>query len=378
MNPSAPNDKLLFTPGPLTTSRAVKEAMLVDLGSRDAAFIRTVREIREALVELAGGRAPEWTAVPMQGSGTFAVESAISSVVPAEGGILVLSNGAYGRRIAQIATVHRIPFAVVTVPEHLPVTAEIARDALAGYPGLTHVAIVHSETTTGIVNPVEAIGAEVKRAGRRYIVDAMSSFGGIPLDAPAAGIDLLVSSANKCIEGVPGFAFVVGSREAIAEGAGRARSLSLDLAAQLAGLDRDGQFRFTPPTHALLAFRRALDELRDEGGVDGRARRYRENAETLDAGMARLGFEAFLPPSLRGYIITSYRCPAHPRWSFEDFYARLSSRGFVIYPGKVSDADCFRIGTIGRLHRRDIEALLDGIAAVLGEMGIDLPKRSED
>jgi 2-aminoethylphosphonate-pyruvate transaminase len=368
------SDKLLFTPGPLTTSASVKQAMLSDLGSRDASFIRVVREVRDALVTLAGGSAPEWVTVPMQGSGTFAVESVLSSVVPADGRLLVVANGAYGRRMAEIARVHRIPFHALTVPEERAVTADEVRDALVtdGDGAVTHVAVVHSETTTGVVNPIEAIGAAVRAAGRVFIVDAMSSFGGIPLDAPAAGVDFLVSSANKCIEGVPGFAFVIARRALVEAAAGQARSLSLDLAAQLRGLEANGQFRFTPPTHALLAFHQALAELRDEGGVEGRARRYRANAELLCAGMQRLGFAAFLPADARGYIITSFRCPTHPRWRFEDFYGRLSERGFVIYPGKVSDADCFRIGTIGRLFPRDVEALLAAIADVLRETGVVL------
>jgi 2-aminoethylphosphonate-pyruvate transaminase len=347
-------DKLLFTPGPLTTSLTVKQAMLTDLGSRDAAFINVVKEIRAELVRLAGRGEPEFTAVPMQGSGTFAVEAALSSLVPDDGKLLILANGAYGRRMAQIAAVARIPHRLITVPEHRAVLAsdvEITAD-------ITHVAVVHSETTTGIVNPIESYDLE----GRVFIVDAMSSFGGIPMRAP----DVLVSSANKCIEGVPGFGFVIGRRALIEKG--RARSVSLDLAAQLEGLDRNGQFRFTPPTHALLAFHRALAELREEGGVEARARRYRNNAEIMIAGMTRLGFELFLPPEHRGYIITSFRYPANPRWKFADFYERLSRRGFVIYPGKVSDADCFRIGSIGRLYAKDVEALLGAVEEVMKEL----------
>jgi 2-aminoethylphosphonate-pyruvate transaminase len=362
-------DKLLFTPGPLTTSASVKEAMLHDLGSRDAAFIQLVQEVRAELVALAGATMPEWTAVPMQGSGTFAVESVLSSLVCDDGKLLVVANGAYGRRMAQIAAVQRIPHTLVTVPEASVVTPEIVRGALDD--SITHVAVVHCETTTGIINPVESIGAAIDKKCV-LIVDAMSSFGGVPLDVVRARIDCVVSSANKCIEGVPGFGFAIARRALVQAAAGRARTLSLDLAAQCKGLDDNGQFRFTPPTHALLAFRQALRELGDEGGVDGRARRYRANAETLIAGMQRLGFVPFLPSENRGWIITSFRYPTHPNWSFEQFYARLSDRGFVIYPGKVSDADCFRIGSIGRIAPRDVEALLAAIADVLRESGVSL------
>jgi 2-aminoethylphosphonate-pyruvate transaminase len=354
------SDKLLFTPGPLTTSDGVKRAMLHDLGSRDASFINVVREIRAQLVALAGASEPSFTAIPMQGSGTFSVEAALTTLVPDDGELLVLANGAYGRRMGEIARVAKLPHRLVVIDEWRAVTPELAREHLGR---ATHVAVVHSETTTGVVNPVAAIGEAVR--GRVFFVDAMSSFGGIPLDVRAAGIDVLVSSANKCIEGVPGFGFVLARRALVEAAAGRARSLSLDIAAQLRGLDGSGQFRFTPPTHSLLAFHRALVELREEGGVEARARRYRENAETLVAGMRKLGFETFLPDGERGYIITSFRYPKDPAWRFEDFYARLSERGFVIYPGKVSDADCFRIGAIGRLYLKDVQALLAAVAEVM-------------
>ena len=365
-----PGGPLLFTPGPLTTSPGVKEAMLVDVGSRDATFIRVVREIRQRLVALAQATEPDWTAIPMQGSGTFTVEALLSSVVPERGRLLVISNGAYGRRMAQIARVAGIPHVEVAIPEVESITPHAVVDALSRHWTTTHVAMVHSETTTGLVNPVEAIGPLVQQAGVSFLVDAMSSFGGIPLDVPGAGIDFLVSSANKCIEGVPGFGFVIARRAALAASVGSARSLSLDLHAQLDGLERAGQFRFTPPTHALLAFHRALDELAAEGGVEGRARRYRDNATVLANGMEELGFEPLLPRDGRGYIITSYRYPTHAAWRFEELYSRLAERGFVIYPGKVSDADCFRIGTIGRLFPRDVAALLVAISHVLRDMGI--------
>jgi 2-aminoethylphosphonate-pyruvate transaminase len=353
-------DKLLFTPGPLTTSAGVKQAMQHDLGSRDASFINVVREIRAQLVALAGGAEPEWAAIPMQGSGTFSVEATLTTLVPDDGELLVIANGAYGRRMAEIARVAKLPHRLVQVDEWRAVTPELVRAELGR---ATHVAVVHSETTTGVVNPIAAIGEAVR--GRVFIVDAMSSFGGIPLDVRAAGIDVLVSSANKCIEGVPGFGFVIARRALVEAAAGRARSVSLDLAAQLRGLDANGQFRFTPPTHSLLAFHRALAELREEGGIEARSRRYRANADTLVAGMRKLGFETFLADGERGWIITSFRYPKDPAWRFEDFYTRLSERGFVIYPGKVSDADCFRIGSIGRLHPRDVEALLGAVAEVM-------------
>jgi 2-aminoethylphosphonate-pyruvate transaminase len=365
-------DKILFTPGPLTTSRTVKQAMLRDLGSRDFEFIAMVRNIRERLLSLAGAPKGDYEAVLMQGSGTFAIESAVGSSVPPEGKLLVIINGAYGQRILQMAKVLRIPARTLQCAEDDHPNLQDIEHTLRGDPEITNVAVVHCETTTGIVNPIEKIGAIVRASGKTFLVDAMSSFGAIPIDAAACGIDYLVSSANKCIEGVPGFAFVIARREDLLGTEGWARSLSLDLFAQWKGLETNGQFRFTPPTHALLAFHEALLELEQEGGVSGRGARYRHNHETLVEGMRKLGFVEYLPPGRQGAIITSFRYPEHPKFAFGEFYRRLNDRGFVIYPGKVSDADCFRIGSIGRVFETDVRDLLAAIRDTLGEMGIEL------
>jgi 2-aminoethylphosphonate-pyruvate transaminase len=344
-------NRLLFTPGPLTTSAGVKQAMQRDLGSRDAEFLAIVREIREQLLVLGNVARPDYECVLMQGSGTFMIESVISSIVPRK--LLVLINGAYGRRIENIARIHGIPVEVVDVPENRKITpADFSVD-----PDVSHVAVVHCETTTGILNPIKEIGEVVAKAGAGYIVDAMSSFGAIPIDVH--GIDFLISSANKCIEGVPGFGFTLVNHAHLEATKGRAKTLSLDLHAQWTGLERDGQFRFTPPTHALLAFRHALRELEEEGGVAGRGARYRRNHEILSHGMKELGFEAYLAPEDQSCIITSYRYPKGFR--FEEFYGRLSDLGYVIYPGKLSREQCFRIGTIGRLGENEMQGLLDGI-----------------
>jgi 2-aminoethylphosphonate-pyruvate transaminase len=370
-----PEPKLLFTPGPLTTSATVKAAMLRDAGSRDREFLQTVREIRERLLAL-GGASPkdtsEYECVLMQGSGTFAIESVISSAIPRNGKLLVLVNGAYGRRIAQIARVHGIETETLDTPENCGISPIEVAERCSASAAFTHVAVVHCETTTGIVNPIEAIGAVVGHAGASYIVDAMSSFGAIPVNLADARIDFLISSANKCIEGVPGFGFVLARRNRLLEAKGKARSLSLDLHAQWAGLEADGQFRFTPPTHALLAFYQALLELEAEGGIAGRGARYRANHVALMRGMNEMGFEPYLAPEDLSFIITAFRYPKDERFSFEGFYQRLSQRGFVIYPGKLTAESCFRIGTIGRLFPQDIEALLEAISQVLQEMDVTL------
>ncbi len=368
-------DKPLFTPGPLTTSRTVKQAMLRDLGSRDFEFIETVREVRQRLLDLGGVSKGQYEAILVQGSGTFAVESVISSVIPQGGKLLTLINGAYGHRIVKMASVLRIETAALEFPENAPTDPTRVAAALAADPKITHVATVHCETTTGLVNPVEGVGAVVRQAGRVFIVDAMSSFGAIPIRLAESGVDFLVSSANKCIEGVPGFGFVLAGTQALRSTEGYARSLSLDLLAQWKGLEANGQFRFTPPTHVISAFAQALRELDAEGGVPGRAARYRKNHQTLIAGMRAMGFREYLDPALQGYVITSFLYPEHERFGFEEFYSRLNEQGYVIYPGKVSNADCFRIGTIGRLFESDVRNLLLAIQATCRDMKIDLPLR---
>ena len=364
-----PQDKPLFTPGPLTTSLTVKQAMLRDLGSRDVEFITAVRELRDELLSVAGvSQEAGYEAIIMQGSGTFSVEAVIASAMPPRGKLLVVVNGAYGDRIVKIAKVHQIETVVQQYRENELPSLDAIDQALAEDDEIKMVVAVHCETTSGIINPIEKIGQIVSKHGRCYFVDSMSAFGAVPLDFAAAHIDFLVSSANKCIEGVPGFGFCICRREALLATRGWSRTLSLDLLGQWEGLEKNGQFRFTPPTHTILAFRQALRELEQEGGVAGRAARYEENYRTLLTGMRRLGFN---DPEIQGYIITSFRYPEDPNFQFEKFYDLLNESGFVIYPGKVSDADCFRIGNIGRIDKSDVEALLEAISNVLETMQVN-------
>jgi 2-aminoethylphosphonate-pyruvate transaminase len=372
---SSRKDKTLFTPGPLTTSQTVKEAMLQDLGSRDVAFTETVRHIRQTLLAIAGVSKGEgnYEVVLMQGSGTFGIESVIGSTVSPAGKLLVIINGAYGVRIAKIAKTLKVDTVTLEYPtDTTPVPADVDR-MLTEDQAITNVAVVHCETTTGIINPIEEIGQVVKRHQKSYFLDSMSAFGAVLFDFEKCGIDFLVSSANKCIEGVPGFSFAICRRDSLRATEGWARSVSLDLLSQWQGLEANGQFRFTPPTHAILAFAQALCELQAEGGVEGRAARYRGNHEALVTGMRELGFTEYLRPELQGTIITAFHYPVHSAFQFDEFYGRLNDKGFVIYPGKVSDLDCFRIGNIGHLFECDIHSLLAAIRATLSEMHIALP-----
>jgi len=370
-------DKILFTPGPLTTSQTVKQAMMRDLGSRDSEFIGLVKDIRLKLVELGQADPDEYTAVLMQGSGTFGLEAVVSSTVPPDGKLLVIINRAYGKRIAKIASVLKIDTVTLEYPENTTPDLEEIDDTLKAEQEITNVSVVHCETTTGIINPIREIGKFVAKSGAKYFVDAMSSFGAVPVNLAECNIDYLVSSANKCIEGVPGFSFILCKLSSLKETAGYARSLSFDLLAQYQGFEKNGQFRFTPPTHALAAFRRALAELEIEGGVPGRAERYRKNYETLVAGMRQMGFKEYLRPDKQGYIITSFLYPEDDKFRFEEFYDRLNEKDYVIYPGKVSDANCFRIGNIGRIFEPEIRALLGAIRETITEMGVKLKRSSK-
>ncbi len=363
---------LLLTPGPLTTSRSVKQVMLHDYCTWDDEYNEIVDGIRRRLCELAGGDS-EWTSVLMQGSGTFAVEAALGSCIPADGKLLVLDNGAYGRRIAQIAARLRIPHAVLAFSEVEPVDPIRVEKALCDDPRITHVALVHCETTTGLLNPAAAVGRLCRLHDKIFILDAMSSFGGIPMNVEEIGARYLISSANKCIEGVPGFAFVVAHRPTFQKTEGWARSLSLDLYDQWREMEENrGKWRYTSPTHVVRAFAQALKELDEEGGIPARAARYRENQRLLASGMTELGFRMPIAPRHQSPIITTFCYPNDPKFHFPEFYQALKSQGFVIYPGKISRADTFRIGTIGQVFPDDVRRLIAAVNEVTRQLQLQV------
>ncbi|MFO1058637.1 MAG: 2-aminoethylphosphonate--pyruvate transaminase [Dongiaceae bacterium] len=367
--PDTVRDPWLLTPGPLTTSPTVKAAMLHDWGSRDARFIAINRQIRERLVELAGATGSH-VCVPLQGSGTFAVEAMLATLVPPAGKLLIMVNGAYGKRMARIMGYLGRAHQVIEAPEDRAIDPAAAAAALAADPAISHVAVVQCETTSGVLNPVAELAAVVAAAGRKLLVDAMSAFGALPLDARQVPYEALAASSNKCLEGAPGLGFVIVRRDAIAAAAGNAHSLSLDLADQWQAMEKTGQWRFTPPTHVLAAFGQALEEHRAEGGVAGRGQRYRDNWRILVDGMRAMGFETLLPNRLQAPIIVTFHMPADPAFDFQRFYDSLSQRGYVIYPGKLTVADSFRIGCIGRLGEAEMKGALEAIREVMAELGV--------
>ncbi len=366
--PANPREPVLLTPGPLTTSAGVKSAMQRDFASRDAAFVHKTAALRQGLREIVNG-GPEHDVVPLSGSGTSAVEAMLTSLVPRDGNVLVLENGAYGRRMTEICHAAGREVTRLSWPETAPVEpAQVAR-ALARDARVTHVACVHCETTTGLLNPLDDIARAVARQGRSLLVDAVSSLGALPLDLGATPVLALAGSANKCLEGVPGLGFCIARREALAAAAGNAPSLTLDLAAQWRQFETDGQWRFTPPTHAVAACLRALAELDAEGGPSGRLQRYRDNLATLVEGMRALGFVPLLPPEHQAPVIVTFRLPPEPGLTFGALADGLARRGFVIYPGKLAGMESFRVGCIGRIDRRDIEAFLAALAQVRHDPG---------
>ena len=347
----------LLTPGPLTTTETVKKEMLVDHCTWDDDYKQITQSIRKTLLKLAHVSPEEYTAVLMQGSGTFGVESVLTSAVSAQDKLLIIANGAYGQRMAEIAHRAGLSHQLYNCSyDETPDSNKIA-EILAVDPAITHVSMVHCETTSGILNDIAAVAKVVKTAGKTYIVDAMSSFGGIDIPVADLGIDFLISSANKCVQGVPGFSFIIAKKEALASCEGKARSLSLDLYDQWKAMEKDGKWRFTSPTHVVLAFAKALEELEAEGGIRAREQRYRSNNKMLIQELARLGFHTYIDSTHQSPIITSFCFPEHHNFSFEEMYAYVKDRGYAIYPGKVTDADTFRIGTIGEIYIDDIEKL---------------------
>ncbi len=360
---------LLLTPGPLTTSARTKQSMQHDWGSRDRAFIELTARLNRRLAALAEA-GDSHVCVPLSGSGSAAVEAMLGTLVPRDGRALVLANGAYGRRIGDMLRRAGRDFDLLESPENAPLDPAAAAARLDAAPAVTDVVMVHCETTSGVLNPLAEISEQVTRRGKRLLVDAMSSFGAIPIDARRIAFDGLATSANKCLEGVPGLGFVLARKTHLETCAETCHSLSLDLHAQWRGFEANGQWRFTPPTQIAAALDCALDQLDAEGGIGGRFARYWENCRTLVSGMRQLGFETYLADDVQAPIIVTFHMPADPAFDFAAFYDALAARGFVIYPGKLTRDASFRIGCIGDVQASDMENLLNAVKSVLDEMGV--------
>jgi 2-aminoethylphosphonate-pyruvate transaminase len=361
-------DPFLLTPGPLTISLRTKQAMLRDWGSWDADFNRITARLREGLLAIVHG-AGTHECVPMQGSGTFSVEAAIGTLVPREAGhVLVPVNGAYCQRIAKICRVLGRRLTTIDYAEDAQVRPEDIDAALARDPSITHVALVHCETSTGILNPLHEVALVVARHGKGLIVDAMSSFGALDIDARTTPFDAVIAASGKCLEGPPGMGFVIARRAALEASAGNSHSLAMDLHDQWLYMNRTTQWRFTPPTHVVAALDAALAQYVAEGGLVARGARYARNCRQLIDGMARLGLKSFLPAAIQAPIIVTFHAPADPRYAFKPFYEAVKRRGYILYPGKLTSVETFRVGCMGQLGERGIEGAVAAVREVLDEM----------
>jgi len=362
-------DPVLLTPGPLTTSLATKAAMLRDWGSWDSKFNAVTARVRAKLNAVIHGEATH-VCVPMQGSGTFAVEAAMNTLVPRDGHVLVLVNGAYGKRMARLTQMMGRKTSTFETADEVPTTAADVDRLLTKDPSITHVGLIHCETSTGIENPLTAIAEVIARHGKGLIVDAMSSFGALPIDARTTPFDALVAASGKCIEGPPGMGFVFVRREVLEQCAGRSTSLALDLHDQWVYMEKTTQWRFTPPTHIVVALDAALDQFIAEGGQPARLARYSANYETLVGGMRELGFRPFLPAAIQAPIIVTFHAPADAKYAFKEFYERVREKGFLLYPGKLTEVETFRVGCIGAIGSREMRHAVNAVRDTLAEMGI--------
>jgi len=364
-------DKKLLTPGPLTTSFSTKEAMLHDWGSRDQKFIDLNQSIRDSLVKLIDGQ-NTYQCVPMQGSGTFAVESMISSLTTKDSNILILINGAYGQRMKKMCNYLNRNIIEYEVHEHETHNLNKLEEIIDQNKQLTHVFTVYCETTSGILNPINEIASLVERKNLSLFIDAMSAFGALPLSSNNITFDAVAASSNKCLEGVPGVGFILVKNNVIENAKGNSHSLSLDLYDQLQAMEKNKQWRFTPPTHVLAAFSQAIKEHEKEGGVSGRYKRYKNNCKIICDGMKELGFEQLLPDELQAPIIITFKQPKDSNFNFQKFYNALSEKDFLIYPGKLTVAETFRVGCIGNLNENDMQATILAVKEVINELGIKI------
>ena len=362
-------DAVLLTPGPLTTSLRTKLAMLKDWGSWDSDFIAITARVRQSLLDIVHGH-DSHVVVPLQGSGTFSVEAAVATVVPPDGHVLVLDNGAYCKRAAKLTHLMGRRTTVVPFAEDAAISPEVLQTHLLADKSITHVVMIHCETGAGVLNPLQAVADVCHAHGKGLIVDAMSSFAALEIDARKVHFDALVAASGKCLEGVPGMGFVFIRKAILPQCEGNNNSLAMDLYDQYVYMEKTGQWRFTPPTHVLVALNEAIAQFEEEGGQTARLKRYQSNCRTLVDGMAALGFKPFLDPAIQAPIIVTFHAPADPRYQFKTFYDIAKKNGFILYPGKLTQVETFRVGCIGAIGPAEMAQAVHAVALTLKEMGI--------
>ena len=362
-------EAVLLTPGPLTTSLRTKLAMLKDWGSWDSDFIAITARVRQSLLDIVHGH-DSHVVVPLQGSGTFSVEAAVATVVPRDGHVLVLDNGAYCKRAAKLTHLMGRRTTVVPFAEDAAISPEVLQTHLLADKSITHVVMIHCETGAGVLNPLQAVANVCQAHGKGLIVDAMSSFAALEIDARKVHFDALVAASGKCLEGVPGMGFVFIRKAILPQCEGNNSSLAMDLYDQYIYMEKTGQWRFTPPTHVLVALNEAIAQFEEEGGQTARLKRYQSNCSTLVEGMTALGFKPFLDPAIQAPIIVTFHAPADPRYQFKTFYDIAKKNGFILYPGKLTQVETFRVGCIGAIGPAEMAQAVHAVALTLKEMGI--------
>ncbi|NLL91133.1 MAG: 2-aminoethylphosphonate--pyruvate transaminase [Ruminococcaceae bacterium] len=353
-------DRKLLTPGPLSTRQSVKYAMLTDHCTWDEEYKDITTSVINDITQISAN--DDYSTILLQGSGTYAVEAMIDSLCKKNEKILFLVNGEYGKRMLVIADKLCKNYDYLEFDMTQPIDVKTLEDKLNIDRDIDVIVFVHCETTTGIINPLEDLVKLSKSYGKKVLVDAMSSFAAYDIDMPGLDIDALAASSNKCLEGLPGLAFVIVKKELIAKCSGNSSSHSLDLFDQYQCFHNNGgKFRFTSPTNVLLALRQAIDEYKKEGGLPARKKRYMKNHEILTSGLEKLGFRSIIAPEYQSYIITTFELG---NLDFIKLYDALKSKGFVIYPGKLTSMPTFRLGNIGDIYPEDIVALVDAIGNI--------------
>jgi|TARA_B100000315_G_scaffold40571_1_gene35417 2-aminoethylphosphonate aminotransferase len=364
--------KILLNPGPATTTDTVKMAQVVpDICPREEEFSELMAGIRDDLLKIVNVDKKKYTTVLFGGSGTAVMESVIASVVNQEKTLLILKNGAYGDRMQKIVETYSIPFTTLEYEWGKPINLSEVDSYLKSNRNIGYIAMVHHETTSGILNSIENFSELGKNYGHTLILDAISSYAGISIDLKKTPIDFLMSTSNKCIQGMAGLAFSICKKSELKHLKDIPnRSFYLSLYDQYNYMEKTGQMRFTPPVQTIYALRQAIDEYFDEGSLN-RYNRYTENWKRLREGLQKLGFNLLLDPENESHILLTVVEPKNPEYNFDKIHNLLYDKGFTIYPGKLGKKKTFRLANMGAINSIDIDRFINELSNVIIKIGID-------
>jgi len=356
---------ILLNPGPVTTTDTVKQALVVaDICHREVEFTDLMQGVRMDLLKVVNADPEQYTSILFAASGTGAVEACLSSVLASEKKVLIINNGPYGQRMLDIARRYHIPSLEYQVDYDQPIAITEIELLLIQNNNIGAVAMVHHETSSGILSSLRPIGELCHKYGCEFIVDAMSSFAGVDIDVEREHIDYIISSANKCLQGMPGLAFVIAKKSALMQSKGRARSFYFDLHQQFYALETQREMPFTPPVQIIYALRQALNEFLAET-LSGRIERYQRNYELLIKGFAKLGFTCLTPEDRASHLLAIIRFPGDQSYNFDEFHDYLFAAGFTIYPKKLSIPNTFRVACLGAIEPQDILRFFQSVATYM-------------